>query len=90
MTTPDQGSLTTSTGEPLPYAEALSELEAILLRLESADVDVDSLARQVERATVLISYCRARLATVEQNVAAVLNSSPPVETQTEDRLDPRP
>lgn len=73
MTTPDLDSLTAPSGDPLPYADALSELEAILVGLESADVDVDSLAVQVERATVLISYCRARLATVEENVRAVLN-----------------
>ena len=35
------------------YAEALSELEGILSNLERADVDVDVLAAQVQRATQL-------------------------------------
>ncbi len=68
----DQTLLTTPDGEPLPYAAAVAELEEILRSLESASVDVDSLATQVERATALIGHCRARLATVEGNVAAVL------------------
>ncbi len=65
--------LVTPNGEPLPYADAVIELEDILRSLESSSVDIDSLATQVERATALIGYCRTRLATVEGNVAAVLD-----------------
>ncbi|MEZ5229580.1 MAG: exodeoxyribonuclease VII small subunit [Acidimicrobiales bacterium] len=65
--------LLTPSGDPLPYADAIAELESILSSLESSGVDVDSLATQVERATALIGYCRTRLATVENNVAAVLD-----------------
>ncbi len=66
-------SLTTEDGGQLLYADAVAELEDLLRSLESSSVDVDSLATSVERATALIGYCRARLATVEGNVAAVLD-----------------
>ena len=74
MTTDGPVALTTTDGQPLPYADAIAELEAILARLEASSVDVDALADQVARATELIAYCRARLATVRTNVAAVLEA----------------
>ena len=50
----------TDTGNP-GYAEALTELDAILRELESSDVDVDRLADRVARAAELISLCRDRI-----------------------------
>jgi exodeoxyribonuclease VII small subunit len=47
--------------EPVGYAEALAELEAILGDLDGDDVDVDRLAGQVRRAAVLIRFCRERI-----------------------------
>ena len=43
------------------YAAAQQELEAILAELERADVDVDRLAAQVQRAAALIAFCRERI-----------------------------
>ena len=62
-------------GEPVAtgYAEALAELETILAQLERADVDVDVLAAQVQRAAALIAFCRDRIGNarmqIEQAVA---------------------
>ena len=53
MTTPDPA--------PAGYAEALAELDTILGQLERADVDVDVLAAQVQRAAALIAFCRDRI-----------------------------
>ena len=53
--TSDQGSV------PAGYAEALAELDGILADLERADVDVDVLAAKVQRAAVLIAFCRDRI-----------------------------
>jgi exodeoxyribonuclease VII small subunit len=61
----------------LPYADALAELEAILASLETAGVDVDTLATQVARATYLIGYCRERLETVRVHIADVLDADLP-------------
>jgi exodeoxyribonuclease VII small subunit len=49
------------------YAAASAELDAILIELEQADLDVDHLAERVARAAVLIRTCRERIdaATVE-------------------------
>ena len=43
------------------YAAAQQELESILTELERADVDVDRLAAQVQRAAALIAFCRERI-----------------------------
>ncbi len=57
------------------YAAALAELEQILAQLERADVDVDVLATQVQRAAELISFCRDRIGNarlhIEQVVATI-------------------
>lgn len=61
--------------EPAGYAAAFAELEEILGALEQPDVDVDVLAAQVQRAAVLIAFCRERIAgarlSIEQAVAGL-------------------
>ena len=52
--------MTTAT-PPAGYAQALAELEAILAELERPDVDVDVLGAKVQRAAVLITFCRERI-----------------------------
>lgn len=47
--------------EPLGYAAALAELEAILDELEDDALDVDLLAARVTRAAELITLCRDRI-----------------------------
>jgi exodeoxyribonuclease VII small subunit len=59
--------------EPEPsYAEALTELEAILAELERETVDVDRLAERVQRAAVLIRVCRGRIAAARLEVETVV------------------
>ena len=48
--------------QELPYAEAMAEIEKILARFRSDEMDVDSLAAEVRRATELIASCRERCA----------------------------
>ncbi|MEN9643656.1 MAG: exodeoxyribonuclease small subunit [Actinomycetota bacterium] len=55
MTTADPNQM------PTGYADALAELDTILGQLERADVDVDVLAAQVQRAAALIAFCRDRI-----------------------------
>jgi len=47
--------------QPLGYATALAELEAILDELEDDTLDVDLLATHVARAAELITLCRDRI-----------------------------
>ena len=60
--------------EKMSYGESMQELEAILSRLRGVDVDIDSLAVDVKRATELIAYCRQRLAGVEDEVGKILQN----------------
>lgn len=60
--------------EKMSYGESVQELEAILSRLRGVDVDIDSLAVDVKRATELIAYCRQRLAGVEDEVGRILQN----------------
>ncbi len=69
--------LTDAGGNPLPYADAVAELEAILASLEASSVDIDALATQVARATRLIDHCRHRLVAVRSQVDRVLADAPP-------------
>lgn len=54
------------------YASALAELEEILGQLERSDVDVDTLATQVQRASELISFCRERIANARLRIDQVV------------------
>lgn len=56
----------------MTYAEAMAELECILGRFRSEEMDVDCLAAEVKRATELIALCRQRLRKAETEVKKVL------------------
>jgi exodeoxyribonuclease VII small subunit len=63
MSTPD---------DDLGYADALTELEQILDELDGDAVDVDRLAERVERAAVLIRFCRGRLTAARVQIDSVV------------------
>ena len=52
----------------ITYTEALGEIEQILERFRSDQMDVDTLAHEVKRATELITLCKERLTKVEKEV----------------------
>jgi exodeoxyribonuclease VII small subunit len=54
------------------YAAAFDELQKILQRLESGDIDVDELTAQVKRAAELIDLCQKRLKETEVEVKKVV------------------
>ena len=56
----------------LTYSQALNELEKIVSEIESEDVDVDLLAEKIKRASFLISFCKGKLRTAEEEVKKVL------------------
>ena len=56
----------------LTYAEAMAKIEKTLGRLRSEEMDVDSLAAEVKRATELIASCKAKLRKAEADVNKVL------------------
>lgn len=54
------------------YAEAITEIEAILEKFDNEQFDVDSLASHVKRATDLIKICKEKLRKAEDEVAGIL------------------
>ena len=65
---------TTKTQE-LSYAEVMAEVEQILARFNTQQMDVDTLASEVKRATELIAQCKERLVRAEREVAEVLGGN---------------
>jgi exodeoxyribonuclease VII small subunit len=63
--------------DPISYADAVAELEAIVARLEEADVDVDVLAGRVARAAELITICRDRIAATRLEVERIVGDLDP-------------
>lgn len=62
----------TGTPPAIGYAAALAELEHILAELEASDVDVDTLATRVARASELITICRARIGAARLSIDEVI------------------
>jgi len=60
--------------DQLTYTDAVSELEAILDRLEHDEPDVDRVADDVARASALIAHCRTRIASARLQVEEVVTS----------------
>lgn len=58
----------------LTYAEAQSEIEEILEKLNNEELDIDTLSSQVARAIELIKICKTRLRKVENEVEQLFTS----------------
>lgn len=56
----------------ISYTDAINELEAIVNKMESEDIEVDELSEAVKRAGVLIRICREKLKVTEQEVSSLL------------------
>ena len=62
------------------WADAITELEAILARLDDDALDVDVLSSQVARAAELIGQCRDRIANTKLEVERIVGDlEPPTE-----------
>ncbi|MBI33969.1 MAG: exodeoxyribonuclease VII small subunit [Flavobacteriales bacterium] len=58
--------------EKITYKEALEELEEIVNGIESEEVDVDELAKKVERASKLLTVCSEKLRKTETEVDKII------------------
>ena len=56
----------------LRYADAMAELESILVGLERDDLDVDQLSASVARAAELIRWCRSRVRDARMEVEQIV------------------
>jgi exodeoxyribonuclease VII small subunit len=56
----------------IKYGEAVKEIEQILNQIEKEELDVDDLTAKVKRASELLSLCRSKLRTTEQEVEKIM------------------
>lgn len=58
----------------IKYSDAIREIEQILEKFRSEQLDVDTLAQEVKRTTELIAACKSRLKEVEGEVNKILEA----------------
>ncbi len=56
----------------LSYTEAVSELESILQMMQGDKCDIDRLTDYTRRATELLTECRSRLTTTDEQLRSIL------------------
>lgn len=59
----------------ISYKNALTEIEKIISRLESAETDIDEITKEVKRASELIKFCKQKLYSTESELNEILNNS---------------
>ncbi len=58
----------------LNYRKAIEELEQILEAIEEESIGIDELGEKLKRANELMTYCRAKLKSTEEEVSRILAS----------------
>ncbi len=60
---------------PAPsFSEAMAELESILARIESEEIDVDDLAHELRRASELLEIARGKIRKAEVEVTQIVQA----------------
>lgn len=54
------------------YGEAMAEIEKILEKIESGELDVDELTDKVKRVAGLLDICKKKLKTTETEIQKVI------------------
>ena len=54
--------------ETMKYEEAMAQLEAIVRKMESNELDIDEIAAQLKTAQRLIKFCRDKLTKTESEL----------------------
>lgn len=60
------------TTKKVTYSEAILEIEAILEKIESEELDVDELAEKVKRVSTLLKICKSKLTKTNEQVEQIL------------------
>ena len=53
------------------FNDAVVEIETILRKIESGDLDIDRLSVEVKRASELIKQCQEKLRTTEEEINSI-------------------
>ena len=56
------------------YRKSIEEIEVILAKIENGETDIDDLAAEIKRATMLLQECKQKLLQTEQELEKVLQS----------------
>ena len=56
------------------FGEAVTELEEILHRIESEEIDIDELAAELKKAAQLLELCRGKIRKAEVEVTQIVQT----------------
>ncbi len=56
------------------FGEAIEELEQILSRIESEEIDIDDLAEELKKAAALLDVCRGKIRKAELEVTQIVQA----------------
>jgi len=59
--------------EKISYEEAIQRIEEITKKIESGEMDIDSLATSLKEAKELVQFCKEKLTKVEADVKKILD-----------------
>lgn len=54
------------------YSDAMKRLEEIVRKIESGEMDIDSLAENLKEAKQLVAFCKGKLQQVEDEVNKIM------------------
>lgn len=57
----------------MTYEQAMKRLEDIVKKIESGEMDIDSLTTQLKEAKTLVEFCKEKLTNVEAEVKKCLD-----------------
>ncbi|HNW67921.1 MAG TPA: exodeoxyribonuclease VII small subunit [Bacteroidales bacterium] len=57
------------------YTDAFQELQTIVQKMEDANISVDELTQNIERATFLINICKNKLSKTEEEVNKIIEKN---------------
>lgn len=60
--------------EELTYEQAMQKLTSIVQKIESGQMDIDSLSDNLKEAKELITFCKAKLTKVEKDIKKTLEN----------------
>lgn len=60
--------------EKTNYEQAIDELETIVKKMESGELDLDALTEKLKRAQKLIKLCKDRLTKTDEEIKKILAS----------------
>ena len=58
--------------QEMKYEEAVAQLEAIVRRMETGELDLDSLAEELKKSQKLIKMCKDKLTKTDEEIKKML------------------